>query len=236
MTICGCLMHARRRFVSALSVLSPKGLTEEQLRQLPEVKGLTLIGEIYHADEPLKALSAVERQKKRQNDVREKVDAYFGFVNTFDLETPLVSEKLKDAIQYSRNQEEYLRRFLCDGNIPLDDGATERSVRPVAQGRRNYLFSNTIPGAEATVIASTLIETAKANHAEAYFYLKYLLEQMPQHLYDKGKGHLPDMMPWSDAYRNYEKSQKQSLADGMSPPGNEKPRTPRKGDCVTRTA
>lgn len=234
--LCGCFMHARRRFVDALSVLSPRGLTEEQLRQLPEVKGITLIGEIYHADEPLKVLSAAERQEKRQTDVREKVEAYFDFVNTFDLENPLASEKLKDAIRYSRNQEECLCRFLCDGNIPLDDGATERNIRPVAQGRRNYLFSNTISGAEATVIASTLLETAKANDAEPYFYMKYLLEQMSQHLYNKGNGHLPDMMPWSDAYRNYENIQKQSLADRMAPPGNEKPRTPRKRDPVIRTA
>ena len=235
-TLCGCFMHARRRFVDALSVLSPKGLTQEQLHQLPEVKGITLIGEIYHADEPLKVLSAADRQEKRQTDVREKVEAYFDFVNTFDLENPLASEKLKDAIRYSRNKEECLCRFLCDGNIPLDDGATERNVRPVAQGRRNYLFSNTISGAEATVIASTLLETAKANDAEPYFYMKYLLEQMPQHLYDKGKEHLPDMMPWSDAYRNYEVIQKQSLVDRMAPPGNEKPQTPRKRDPVIRTA
>lgn len=235
-TLCGCFMHARRRFVDALSVLSPRGLNEEQLRQLPEVKGITLIGEIYHADEPLKVLSAADRQEKRQTDVREKVEAYFDFVNTFNLENPLESEKLKDAIRYSRNQEECLCRFLCDGNIPLDDGATERNVRPVAQGRRNYLFSNTISGAEATVIASTLLETAKANDAEPYFYMKYLLEQMSQHLYDEGKGYLPDMMPWADAYRNYENIQKQSLVGRMAPPGNEKPRTPRKRDSIIRTA
>lgn len=235
-TICGCLMHARRRFVDALSVLSPKGLTQEELLRLPEAKGITLIGEIYHADEPLKILSAADRQEKRQTNVREKVEAYFDFVHAFDLEDPLVSEKLGDAIRYSRNQEEYLRRFLEDGNIPLDDGATERNIRPVAQGRRNYLFSNTVSGAESTVIASTLLETAKANAAEPYFYLKYLLEQMPQHLYDEGKEHLPEMMPWSDAYRNYEISQKQSLANHMAPPGNEKPRTPRKRDTINKTA
>lgn len=235
-TLCGCFMHARRRFVDALSVLSTKGMTQEQLLLLPEVQGISLVGEIYHADEPLKSLSAADRLKERQTGVREKVDAFFDFINTFDLEDSLVSEKLRDAIQYSKNQEAYLRRFLEDGNIPIDDGATERNVRPVAQGRRSYLFSNTVSGAEATVIASTLIETAKTNGADRYFYLKYLLEQMPQHLYDKGEGHLPDMMPWSEAYRNYEASQKQSLADRMAPPGNGKPRTPRKCDRIPQIA
>ena len=235
-TVCGCFMHSRRRFVDALSVLSTKGLTEEQVGELPEVKGITLIGDIYRADEPLKLLPAEERLEKRRTEVRTKVDAFFEFVHDFDLENPAAGEKLKDAVRYAKNQEDNLRRFLEDGSIPLDDGATERSIRPIAQGRRNYLFSNTVSGAEATVIASTLIETAKANGAEPYYYLKYLLEQMPKHLYDKGKDHLPDMMPWSEAYRGYEISQKQNLVNHMAPPGNEKPHTPRKRDCRRQTA
>lgn len=235
-TVCGCFMHSRRRFVDALSVLSTKGLTEKQFRELPEVRGITLVGDIYQADEPLKPLSADERLEKRQTEVKAKVDAFFDFVHGLDLGDPAVGEKLKDAVQYARNQENSLRRFLDDGSIPLDDGATERSIRPVAQGRRNYLFSNTVSGAEATVIASTLIETAKSNGAEPYYYLKYLLEQMPKHIYDKGQEHLPDMMPWSEAYRGYEISQKQDLVNHMAPPGNEKPHTPRKRDYRMQTA
>lgn len=235
-TVCGCFMHSRRRFVDALSVLSAKGLTEEQLRELPEVRGITLIGDIYQADEPLKLLPADERLEKRRTEVKMKVDAFFEFVHAFDLENPAAGEKLRDAVRYARNQEDSLRRFLDDGSIPLDNGATERSIRPMAQGRRNYLFSNTVSGAEATVIASTLIETAKTNGAEPYYYLKYLLEQMPKHLYDKGQEHLPDMMPWSEAYRDYEFRQKQNLVNHMAPPGNEKPHTPRKRDFRRQTA
>ena len=156
------LLIANNQHIS-LCVFVSKGDDRDDSKKCKMEAMLWTMLAIYHADEPLKVLSAADRQEKRQTDVREKVEAYFDFVNTFDLENPLASEKLKDAIRYSRNQEECLCRFLCDGNIPLDDGATERNVRPVAQGRRNYLFSNTISGAEATVIASTLLETVKAN-------------------------------------------------------------------------
>ena len=58
-----------------------------------------------------------------------------------DETNPLYSDKLKDAIRYSKNQEKYLRRFLEDGNIPVDNGASERNMKPVACHRKNSLFS-----------------------------------------------------------------------------------------------
>ena len=234
--LCGCFMHCRRRFVEALALLDLKGLTQDQILELPETSAIALIGEIYNADEPLKGLSCSERLEKRQTEVKEKVDDFFEFVHSFDLDDPSASEKLKEAIRYSRNQETCLRRFLEDGNIPIDDGSTERCIRPVAQGRRNYLFSNTISGARSTAIASTIIETARANGAEPYYYLKYLLEQMPKNIYSKEQTYLPDMMPWAAAYRSYELREKQAAVDHLAPPGNEKPHTPRRSDHKNRTA
>ncbi|MBQ6150395.1 MAG: IS66 family transposase [Mogibacterium sp.] len=224
--LCGCFMHARRRFVEALRIVPTKGLSEEQIRSLPEARAIRLIGEIYHAEGALKNLSPEARLEQRQSVVKKKVDAFFDYVHSFDPNDPSLSEKMRDAISYSINQEECLRRFLDDGNIPLDDGATERSIRGAAQGRRSYLFSNTVRGAQATVIASTMIETAKANGADPYYYLKYLLEKMPHHLYDKDKSYLPDMMPWSDAYKLYETEQKQASVERTAPPGNSRPKTP----------
>lgn len=227
-TLCGCFMHARRRFVDALKLAPTKGSSEEKIALLPEAQAIRLIGEIYHEEGALREMSPDARLQKRQTVVKKKVDAFFDFVRSFDPEDSSLSEKMRDALSYSINQEECLRRFLDDGSIPVDDGATERSIRPIAQGRRNYLFSNTIGGAGATVIASTMIETAKANGADPYYYLKYLLEKMPHHLYDKDRSYLPELMPWSDVYILYEKEQKQAAADHAAPPGNSKPKTPPK--------
>lgn len=226
--ICGCFMHARRRFVDALAVRDIKGLSEKEVHRLPEMKGIDLIAEIYREDGSMKGDTAEARLENRQVNVKPKVEAFFEFIENFDLDDPSSSEKLCDAIQYSKKQKKSLVRFLEDGNIPLDDGATERNIRTIAQGRRNYLFSYTVRGAYATVIASTLIATARANGADPYYYIKYLLEQMVLHLNYNGKTNMPDMMPWSKAYTSYEAEQKQMILKRAAPPGNEKPQTPRK--------
>ena len=236
MILTRCYMHCRRRFVEAVLILKLNDLTDDQIRTLPEVKAVALIAEIYIADNALKEMSADKRQKQRQEKVRPKVNAFFDFIRTIDLDDPLVSDKLRDAVRYALNQEENLRKFLDDGNIPLDNGASERSVRPVAQFRRNSLFSFTTGGAEVMVVIFTLIETAKANQADPYYYLKYLLEQMPQHLYDQEAEYMPDLMPWSQRYRCYEMKEKEDLVKAQAPPGNEKPRTPRKRDKVVQSA
>ena len=236
MILTGCYMHCRRRFVEAVLILKLNDLTDDQIRTLPEVKAVALIAEIYIAENALKELPADTRQKQRQEKVLPKVNAFFDFIRAINLDDPLVSDKLKDAVQYALNQEENLRKFLDDGNIPLDNGDTERSVRPVAQFRRNSLFSFTTGGAEVMVVIFTLIETAKANQADPYYYLKFLLEQMPQHLYDQSTEYMPDLMPWSQRYRCYEVTEKENLVKAQAPPGNEKPRTPRKRDKDVQSA
>ena len=236
MILTGCYMHCRRRFVEALLILKLNGLTDEQIRELPEVKAISLIVEIYIAENELKELPSDKRLEQRKEHVLPKVNAFFDYIRTIELDNPLVSDKLRDAVQYALNQENNLRKFLDDGNIPLDNGACERSVRPVAQFRRNSLFSFTTNGAEVMVVIFTLIETAKANQADPYYYLKYLLEQMPLHLYDQGTEYMPDLMPWSERYRRYETVEKGNLVKAQAPPGNEKPRTPRKRDKAIQSA
>lgn len=232
----GCFMHCRRRFVEALLVLNLKGLSDEQVVSLPEAQAVLLIREIYLAENLLKDLSPEERLKHRKEEVFPKVNAFFEFVSSIDLNNPLVSEKLRDAVQYSLNQEIYLRRFLTDGSIPIDNGIAERSVKPVALYRRNSLFSFSLKGAEAMVTIFSLIETARANSADPFFYLKYLMEQMPKHLYDKGRDYMPDLMPWSDVYRRYESTERMNLVKAQAPPGNERPRTPRKRKTISQSA
>ena len=229
--VSGCLMHARRRFHYAAALVNIKGISPETLLELPEFKALALIDEINDADVPLKACPSDERLRVRQDTVREKADAFFNYIRSLDADDPSYSDTLKDAISYSLNQEEKLRRFLDDPMIPADNGFAERCIKPFACARRNWLFSYSVNGAEAAAILFTLIETAKANQAHPYYYLKYLLETLPKQKIGTENSWLADCMPWSKAYKAYEKSEKQAamrfFAD-ESPP--EKPKTPRKKD------
>ena len=97
---------------------------------------------------------------------------------SIDLKNPLFSEKLKDEVHFSLNQEKYLRRFLTDGSIPIDNGIAELCVKPVALYRRNSLFSFSVKGTESMVTVFSLIETARANGADPFYNLKYLMKQM----------------------------------------------------------
>jgi hypothetical protein len=226
--ISGCLMHARRRFANALQVVDISGMTEEAVNSLPETKAIQLIAEIYMQENPLKELSPDERHLRRQSDVRPKVDAYFDFIHSFDLEDPSLSATFRDAVSYSVNQETYLRQFLEDPHIPIDNGFCERSFKNLCVGRRNWLFCNTPDGAQATVIVYSLIETAKANDANPYYYLKYLLEEMPKHMEEKGRSFLEDMVPWCDSYRKYEEAQIRLISARSVGGDQEKPLTPKR--------
>ena len=137
------------------------------------------------------------------------------------------SDKMRDAITYSLNQEDKLRKFLNDGNIPIDNGACEREIKPRALSRNNSLFSTSMKGAEATVITTTLIETAKQNEANPYYYLKYVMERMAQKVYYYQDVEKEELYPWSERYRKYEASQKQEMMNKAAPPGNEKPVSPK---------
>ena len=216
--LCGCFMHARRYFTNALKIRCQSHMTNEEIKNLEETKIVEMIGEIYHADESLKNLTSEERKTKRDSEVRPLVDKFFEYVHAFNITDPLVSEKMREAINYSICHEMELRQFLSDGNIPIDNGASERAIRPIALLRRNVLFSNTVNGANAVAVFMSLITTAREANADIYYYLKYLLEHSIE--VSEGKTNLDKMLPWSEVYQEYEKRQKSEI---LKPTGNNDP-------------
>ena len=218
-TLCGCLTHARRRFVNAILVMRiPSGITIDELSDIPEYKCVLMIARIYSADEALKPLSADERLRERQTSVKPLFDEFMDYVKAVDTADPGVSDIFRDAVEYTINHEEELRQFLNDGNVPIDNGACERLIRNIARLRVNSLFSTTKRGAEASAVVMTLILTAQINGADPYYYLKYLMEELPKHLYQKPAEYVDAMVPWTDQYREYEKSERQRLVNSLSPP------------------
>ena len=121
-TLCGCFMHARRRMADAMRILNTKNLSLDQIQLLPEIRAINILKNIYHEEGLLKDLSAEDRLAGRLKKVKPYVDEYFTFIHGLDPSNPLYSDKLKDAILYSIHQEEELKMFLTDGNIPIDNG------------------------------------------------------------------------------------------------------------------
>ena len=73
-----------------------------------------------------------------------------------------------------------LIRYLDDGRLKIDNNAAENAIRPFVIGRKNWLFSDSVKGVNASANLYSLIETAKANGLEPYAYLRYLFTELPK--------------------------------------------------------
>ena len=87
--------------------------------------------------------------------------------------------------------------FLTDGNVPIDNNAAERAIRPFCLGKKNWQVIDTISGARASAIWYSLAETAKANALKPYEYFRYLLEEFPKHGEFEDLSYLESLLPWS---------------------------------------
>src|SRR5690554_5129733 len=105
----------------------------------------------------------------------------------------LPKSALGKALHYLDGQWQRLTRFLDDGLIPLDNNAAENAIRPFVIGRKNWLFSQTPSGAQASAAIYSLIETAKANGLSPYEYLQFVFETLPTLGEDDDLGTL---LPW----------------------------------------
>ena len=189
--IAGCWSHARRRFDEAVKAL-PKAKQKDSRAYL----ALSMIQAICREEKQLKELPAQERQNRRQLSVRPLVEAYFVWVRE---NLPKVPQKSKtwEGFNYSVNQEKYLKVFLDDGEVPMDNNAAEQSIRGFCIGKKNWVMIDTVAGAKSSAIIYSIAETAKANNLKPYDYFEYLLSEIPKHLDDTGRSFLDDLLPWS---------------------------------------
>lgn len=100
------------------------------------------------------------------------------------------------AVTYAHNQKPYLSAFLDHGEVDISNNFAENAIRPFAVGRKNWLFSDTVKGAQSSAIVYTLVETAKANGLDPYAYLLRLLRELPYLGRNPSQCDLDMFMPW----------------------------------------
>ncbi len=193
------LRIARRHFANAIKAMG-KG-NQEAVKSSVAYKALVRIGAIYKLEEALKGLSPEERLKERQASIKPLVEEYFAWVKeTLADGKVLPKGETAKGLQYSINQEAYLKVFLTDGEVPIDDSASERALRNFTIGRKNWVTINTIRGARTSAIIYSITETARANNLNVYYYIKHLLTKLPQLVDENGnieQSMLEPLMPWS---------------------------------------
>lgn len=190
LTIAGCWVHCRRRFDEALKLIPKPSQKESNAFLL-----MKQIQAIYREEGKLNDLSSDERLKQRQVVIKPLVDAFFAYLKTINVSK---KDKFGDAVRYARNQEKYLRVFLTDGDVPIDNNASERAIRGFCIGKKNWQMIDTIHGAKSSAMIYSIVETAKANNLKPFDYVQHLLEEIPKHMNDKDCSFLEDLLPWSE--------------------------------------
>ena len=189
---CLCFAHCRRYYIESIP-LDSKG---REIKGSKGAEGRAYIDLLFKIEKEIENLSFEEKKKKRQEASRPVLDAFWSWVEeTSALHT--TNELLTKALTYSTNQKKYLETFLEDGRIPLSNNLCEANIKPFATARRAWLFADTPKGATANAVLYTLVETAKANGLDAYEYLKYLLEELPNNDYLQNPEILDRYLPWS---------------------------------------
>ena len=170
LTLLGCMMHARRYFYEAwLGGKKKPGVAET---------GVKMIKRIYRYEESYKGFSHQERYEARLKDVKPYLE---NMKEWAEKKKKLVLPKSPtgQAINYFLNNYEELSGFLKDGRYELDNGWVERAIRKFAIGRNNWLFSDTVAGAEASSLLYSLSLTAKLNNKDPFTVMADIFRKLP---------------------------------------------------------
>ena len=160
----------------------------------PAVQGVLYCNKLFEYERSYKAkgLSYAQVYKRRQKDAKPVVE---GFMRWLDGQHPEKGSRMDRAVTYIQNRKDTLMTYLEDGRCSLSNNASENPHRPVTLGRKNWLFSDSQDGANASMIVYTMAEMAKAHWLHPYNYLKYLLDSRPGT--DTTDAELKDLVPWN---------------------------------------
>ncbi len=176
-----CMAHIRRKFVD-VHKSQGSAIAEETIKR---------IATLYGVEKEVRGRPPDERMKARQRKSKPIFD---------DLETwlhaqlPRISGKspLAGAIRYALTRMKKLRPWLKHGFLELDNNTAERSMRPIALGRKNYLFMGSQGGGKSAALAYTLIETAKLNGVDPQAWLTNVLSRIADHKITR----IDELLPW----------------------------------------
>jgi len=171
MTEVGCWMHARRYFFNAME--------SDEVHMAP---ALHLIARLYAVEERAKALSlsAEQRRALRQRASARLLDKLHQYLLELQPEV-LPKSPSGAAVRYALNQWEALTRFLEDGELEIDNGATERANRDIALGRGNWTFFGSDSGGKTAAVLRSFIASCKRCGVEPFAWFRDVLSRIPAH-------------------------------------------------------
>ena len=189
---CACWAHIRRYWLRAI----PKGHEKDFTH--PAVQGLLYCDKLFEYERKYieKGLSIKQTYKRRLMDQEPVIDAFLAWLDGL---SPKTGDSIIKAINYTNGCRPYLKNYLKDGACSLSNNLSENTIRPIVVGRKNWLFSDSQDGADASMKIYSIVESAKANDIDPLKYLTYLLDNRPSA--DMSDDDFERLAPWSNETR-----------------------------------
>jgi hypothetical protein len=177
-----CWAHARRKIYEVHAATASPAAHEL----------LERIGELFKIEADIRGKSPDERLKARDELAVPKLDA---LKIVFEATLNKISGKssLAQALRYALSRWSSLTRYTTDGRLEISNNAAERAIRPLAVGRKNWLFAGSDTGGERAAIIYTIIETAKMNGLEPEAYLRDIIARIADHPMKR----IAELLPWN---------------------------------------
>ena len=172
-----CWAHCRRDFNDALQALPKTARTVDQLA----AQFMALIGQLYAVEakareRELNTQELLEQRQRHSVPVLQSIEALL----LANIHVVMPGSLLGKALHYMSGQWSKLKLYVTAGEYPIDNNACENSIRPFVIGRKNWLFSDTVAGANASANLYSLMQTCAVNGVDGYKYLRALLVALPK--------------------------------------------------------
>ncbi len=166
-----CNAHARRKFEPIAKSNKGKGIAKEAMRYFKELYKI-------EREAKDKQLSSEQRYQLRQEKSKPILDKFNLWIDQI-YPTVLPQSSLGNAVNYCIKYREGLMRYLEDGRLEIDNNLTEQEIKPLVIARKNFLFCDSVSGAQALCLHMGLIRTAKLHGLDPYNYYVTLLNSIP---------------------------------------------------------
>ena len=188
-THCNCWAHLRRKFHEAIVVDSEDSIAKT---------ARDFCDRLFAIEAELDECTTEERFNQRLTQEKPVFEAFWSWAEKV-APTILPKTQLGKAFDYAFKRREYLGNYFLDGDCVISNNAAENAIRPFTVGRKNWLFSDTPKGAEASANIYSIVETAKANGLDVFKYFELLLTVLPSMEFLTNPDILDELMPWNES-------------------------------------
>ena len=190
-TLVGCLAHVRRYFNDAYISLG----NIPDIETTATAKGLSYCNKLFALDKESKTLDLNQRFIFKQEKIKPVFIEFLTWVNN-SIINAMPKSKYGKALKYASNQLPNVMHYLDKAELDIDNNLAERSIKPFVIGRKNWLFSNTAHGADASSRLYSIVQTCILNNINPYEYLDYVLDKLANTTINQDTD-INSLLPWN---------------------------------------